>query len=207
MYHSFTFAPKPALLKIKKTFICCVKVCSMPFRKLTMPELERPDTDVFRATEKQPIVVILDEVRSGLNVGSIFRTCDAFAVQELALCGITVQPPHKEILKTALGSANSVSWQYFEQTVLAVQHYKAQGYRILAVEQAVPRTFLQDFQSVPSEKCAFVFGNEVDGVSDAVLALCDEVLEIPQFGTKHSINVAVSVGIVLWERIRTNSMK
>jgi 23S rRNA (guanosine2251-2'-O)-methyltransferase len=174
----------------------------MPFRKLTMSELDRPDAEAFRTSEKQPIVVILDEVRSGLNVGSVFRTCDAFAVQELALCGITVQPPHKEILKTALGSANSVAWQHFAETTLAVRHYRALGFRIYAVEQAVPRTFLNDFKTQSAEKCAFIFGNEVTGVSDQVLAICDEVLEIPQFGTKHSINIAVSVGIVLWEAVR-----
>ncbi len=176
----------------------------MKFKKLSMEALERPDVTEFRLQAKLPVVVILDQVRSGLNVGSIFRTCDAFAVQELALCGYTVQPPHKEILKTALGSTHSVAWRHFEDTTKAVNYYLNSGFRVFAVEQAVPRVWLQDFPKVvESAPVAFVFGNEVEGVSQEALALCHGVVEVPQFGTKHSLNVAVTVGIVLWERVRS----
>lgn len=178
----------------------------MEFRKLSMDALERPDVADFKAQEKLPLVVILDQVRSGLNVGSIFRTCDAFAVQELALCGYTVQPPHKEILKTALGSTHSVTWRHFEQTTQAIEYYLQTGFKVYAVEQAVPRIWLQDVLKVTdAAPVAFVFGNEVEGVSDDAIALCNGVVEVPQFGTKHSLNVAVTVGIVLWEQVRSRA--
>jgi 23S rRNA (guanosine2251-2'-O)-methyltransferase len=177
----------------------------MAFRKLSMTELDRIDQEAFRTQSRQPVVLILDNIRSALNVGSAFRTADAFAIESIALCGITATPPHKEILKTALGSAHAMSWQYFETTVQAVSYYQSLGYQIVAIEQAVPNTQLDKAAfSAPSARFAFIFGNEVDGVADEVLANCDSVIEIPQFGTKHSINVAVSVGIVLWEYARQN---
>jgi 23S rRNA (guanosine2251-2'-O)-methyltransferase len=173
---------------------------SMAFRKLSMTELERQDEASFLSTTKKPVVVILDNIRSGLNIGSIFRTSDAFAIESIAICGISVQPPHKEILKTALGSTSAVAWQYFATTVAAIAYFKGHGYTILAVEQATPRSFLQDYQfDLKHNKYVCVFGNEVDGVSDEALALCDGLLEIPQYGTKHSLNVAVSAGIILYE--------
>ncbi len=143
-------------------------------------------------------MVLLDNVRSALNVGSAFRTAVAFLVLELALCGITAQPPHREILKTAIGASKSVDWRYFETTQAAIQHYRAQGFAILAVEQAAGSTPLHQFKAVPQQPLLVVFGNEVMGVDQGVVDVADGCLEIPQFGTKHSFNVSVSMGMVLW---------
>ncbi|HAD12813.1 MAG TPA: RNA methyltransferase [Saprospirales bacterium] len=170
--------------------------------KSTMENLGRLSVSDFKSREKYTLTLVLDEVRSGLNVGSIFRTADAFALEQVILCGITAQPPHREILKTALGSTESVSWQYFDETVQAVQWLKQEGYKVLAVEQTTPKLWLQDFQPLPDQRYAFIMGNEVEGVSETVLPLCDGALEIPQFGTKHSLNVAVAAGIVAWEFVR-----
>jgi 23S rRNA (guanosine2251-2'-O)-methyltransferase len=170
-------------------------------QKKSMSELDRLSAEDYKIIEKTPLVLILDNVRSALNVGSAFRTADAFALHSIALCGISAQPPHREILKTALGAEQSVDWVYFEDTVSAVQFYKNNGFRICAVEQAEGSTMLQDF--VWNEKpISIVFGNEVDGVSDDVLQLSDDCIEIPQFGTKHSLNISVSMGIVIWELFR-----
>ncbi len=170
--------------------------------KLSMEALQRVGVDVFRSQEKLPVVLVLDNVRSGLNVGSIFRTADAFLIECLLLCGITAQPPHREILKTALGSTESVQWTYLSETADAVRHLKKEGYHIYAVEQTSHKTWLQDFRPEAGASYALVLGNEVDGVDERVLALCDGAIEIPQFGTKHSLNVAVAAGIVLWEMVR-----
>ena len=167
-----------------------------------MDALQRLSVDDFRQQQKMPVVLVLDNIRSGLNTGSIFRTADAFLLEKIVLCGITGQPPHREILKTALGSTESVDWTYFESTVDAVLSLKAEGYRVFAIEQTTPKTWLHDFEPQPNEKYAFILGNEVDGVSSSVLPLCDGALEIPQFGTKHSLNVAVAAGIVAWEAVR-----
>lgn len=167
-----------------------------------MEALNRLSPDSFRHKEKYPLVLVLDNVRSGLNVGSVFRTADAFALERLILCGITAQPPHREILKTALGSTESVEWQYLDSTTEAVRRLQAEGYQVWAVEQTTVKTWLQDFWPLGGEKYAFVFGNEVEGVHDEVLRLCTGVLEIPQFGTKHSLNIAVTAGIVSWELVR-----
>lgn len=164
-----------------------------------MPELGRLAADDYRELEKLPVAVVLDEVRSGLNVGSVFRSSDAFLVEKILLCGITAQPPHREILKTALGSTESVQWEYVAQTTEAISALKQQGYTVLAVEQIHGSTLLDVFEPTPGARYALVFGNEVDGVSEAALSLCDGALEIPQFGTKHSLNIAVAAGIVLWE--------
>jgi tRNA G18 (ribose-2'-O)-methylase SpoU len=167
-------------------------------QKKSMSELDRLSAEDYKIIEKTPLVLILDNVRSALNVGSAFRTADAFALHSIALCGISAQPPHREILKTALGAEQSVDWAYFEDTVSAVKFYKNNGFRICAVEQAEGSIMLQDF--VWNEKpISIVFGNEVDGVSDDVLQLSDACIEIPQFGTKHSLNISVSMGIVIWE--------
>jgi tRNA G18 (ribose-2'-O)-methylase SpoU len=171
--------------------------------KLSMDALQRVDVDAFRSGQKIPFTLVLDNVRSGLNVGSIFRTADAFRVEKLLLCGITAQPPHREILKTALGSTASVDWAYFPETGEAVLRLKNDGYRVCAIEQTSHKTWLQDFRPEPGVHYAFVLGNEVDGVDEGVLALCDGAIEIPQFGTKHSLNVAVAAGIVLWEVVRS----
>ena len=148
------------------------------------------------------MVLVLDNVRSGLNVGSIFRTADAFLIEKIILCGITAQPPHREILKTALGSTETVDWAYFDTTIGAVNSLKAEGYRVWALEHMAEKTWLQDFRCTPGEKHAFILGNEVEGVDESVLPLCDGAIEIPQFGTKHSLNVAVAAGILVWELAR-----
>ena len=152
----------------------------------------------FRDSEKQPLVVVLDHVRSLYNVGSVFRSSDAFRIKGVLLCGITAQPPHPEIHKTALGAEESVDWRYFEQTEDAVGWLKDQGYIVLAIEQCEGSTMLQNFQRLPDRKYAVVLGNEVKGVQQQVVDMCDGCLEIPQYGTKHSLNVSVAAGIVLW---------
>lgn len=164
-----------------------------------MDALNRMSVSDFKNTEKTPLILVLDQIRSALNVGSMFRTADAFALKELVLCGITAQPPHREILKTALGSTESVDWRYVHETSDAIRELKAQGVTVLAVEQTSDKTWLHLFEPTPGQTYALVLGNEVDGVDEAALALCDGVLEIPQFGTKHSLNVAVATGIVVWE--------
>ncbi len=161
--------------------------------------LARLSVEEFKNAEKTPFVVVLDNVRSLNNIGSVFRTADAFLLRGICLCGITAKPPHRDIEKTALGATESVYWEYFDHTVDAVQKLKTLGYTIVAVEQASTAVLLRDFQPAAYEKTAFIFGHEVMGVSDEVLALCDACIEIPQFGTKHSLNISVSVGIVIWE--------
>lgn len=156
----------------------------------------------FKSRPKTPLTLVLDSVRSGLNVGSIFRTADAFALERILLCGITAQPPHREILKTALGSTDSVDWVYFPHAMEAVRALKKEGCAVFAIEQTTKKTWLQDFFPEKEKRYAFVLGNEVDGVSAETLALCDGAVEIPQFGTKHSLNVAVATGIAAWEFVR-----
>ncbi len=170
-------------------------------QKKSMYELERLNSEAFKQIKKTPLVLLLDNVRSALNVGSAFRTADAFALHSIALCGISAQPPHREILKTALGADQTVDWIYFANTIDAVQYYREHGYQICAVEQAEGSILLQNF--VWSEKpICIIFGNEVDGVSDEVMNISDACIEIPQFGTKHSLNISVSMGIVIWELFR-----
>ena len=167
-------------------------------RKLKVTEMGRMSVGEYRDAEKQPLVVVLDHVRSLYNVGSVFRTSDAFRISGVCLCGITACPPHPEIHKTALGAEESVAWQHFAQTEDAVRQLREQGYRVLAVEQCEGSTLLQDFRRKPDERIAVVLGNEVKGVQQQVVDMCDGCLEIPQFGTKHSLNVSVIAGIVLW---------
>lgn len=170
-------------------------------QKLKNEELNRLSTEEFRAAEKQPVVLVLDNVRSLNNVGSAFRTGDAFLVQEILLCGVTGTPPNKEIEKTALGATSTVAWRQFSTTLEAVGHLKAEGYRLFAVEQAGNSIPLNTFR-YSSEKTALIFGNEVYGVEQEVINACDGVIEIPQAGSKHSFNISVSIGIVLWEVFR-----
>lgn len=170
----------------------------MAFRKKNILELERIDVDEYKQQEKTPLVLVLDNVRSALNVGSAFRTADGFALHKIYLCGITAQPPHKEILKTAIGATESVDWEYVEDPVKAVQKLQAEGWHVWAVEQAENSTSLEQFAPDQGNKIAVIFGNEVSGVSDEVMDIVDGALEIPQFGTKHSLNIAVCVGIVTW---------
>lgn len=167
-----------------------------------MSELNRLSTEEFREAEKHPIVVVLDNVRSLLNVGSVFRTSDAFLIQELHLCGLTAPPPHREMNKTALGATDSVKWKHFENTVDSVSQLRDEGYTRLALEQTENSVPLQDYNFEKGQKLALIFGNEVKGVSNEVLKLCDGILEIPQMGTKHSLNISVSAGIALWAAVQ-----
>lgn len=168
-------------------------------RKLKMDELNRVSVAEFKNKEKIPIVLVLDNVRSLHNVGSAFRTADAFAVQKIYLCGITGTPPHKEITKTALGADDSVDWEHTADTVALVQKLREKQYYLVSVEQAEGSIQLPDFVPEARQSYAFVFGNEVFGVTDEVVALSDSVVEIPQFGTKHSLNISVAVGVVVWD--------
>lgn len=168
-------------------------------RKLKLGELNRTSVAEFKDQQKLPVVVVLDNVRSMHNVGSIFRTCDGFAVEQVCLCGITSQPPHREIEKTALGATQSVDWRYFAEPLQAVDDLRQNGYTIIAIEQAENSTMLNTFEPLPTAKYALIFGNEVNGVSDEVMSRIDACIEIPQFGTKHSFNIVVSAGIVLWD--------
>ncbi len=170
-------------------------------RKLKLDELQRLSVEAFKKTEKAPIVTVLDNIRSAFNVGSIFRTCDALAVEELKLCGITAQPPHKEITKSAIGATNSVNWTYAEDIVTAIATLKEQGFLILGVEQTDQSVSLENFNPTlkKGQKIVVIFGNEVEGLNSDLLPLLDYCVEIPQFGTKHSFNVAVCAGIVLYQ--------
>ena len=167
-------------------------------RKLKVTEMGRMSVAEYRESDKQPIVVVLDHVRSLYNVGSVFRSSDAFRIEGVVLCGITAQPPHPEIHKTALGAEESVDWRYFSQTEDAVEWLQEKGYVVLAIEQCEGSTMLQDFHVEAGKKYAIVLGNEVKGVQQQVVDMCDGCLEIPQYGTKHSLNVSVAAGIVLW---------
>jgi 23S rRNA (guanosine2251-2'-O)-methyltransferase len=168
-------------------------------RKLKLDELNRVTVDEFKAGTKFPVVVVLDNVRSMHNIGSIFRTADGFAVEQVCLCGITAQPPHREIEKTALGATQSINWKYFDNTLSAVKELRDNGYKIIAVEQAAESIMLNDFIPEANEKYALIFGNEVNGVDEEVMKNIDACIEIPQFGTKHSFNIVVSAGILLWD--------
>lgn len=177
-----------------------------------MEQLQRPSIETFKGQPKLPVTVVLDNVRSMHNVGSTFRTADGFAIERILLCGITACPPHREIEKTALGATQSVHWAYIEQTTEAIQQLRQEGYHIIAVEQAKGSTPLQQFIPQPAEKYALIFGNEVHGVSDPAMQNVDGCIEIPQSGTKHSLNIAVSIGIVLWDfyaklRFHTTGLK
>jgi tRNA G18 (ribose-2'-O)-methylase SpoU len=168
-------------------------------RKLKNSELGRMSVDQFRKSEKSPFVIVLDNIRSHSNVGSVFRTADAFLTECIYLCGITAVPPHREIQKTALGATESVAWKYFKDTRDAVMELKSLGYLIVGIEQAEGAVSLGDFVVNEGSKYAIVFGHEVNGVSQDIINECDHVIEIPQFGTKHSFNISVCAGIVLWE--------
>ncbi|HEX5112224.1 MAG TPA: RNA methyltransferase [Saprospiraceae bacterium] len=171
-------------------------------KQLSAEELNRPNLQEYQQLRKVPVIVILDNVRSGLNVGAIFRTCDAFSIEAIYLCGITVQPPHTEIMKTALGATESVAWKYFENADLACKAIKEKGYSIIAVEQTDASKSLGDIDINAKLPFALVFGNEMRGIAPEVLLQCDSSIEIPQAGIKHSLNVATSAGIVLWECYR-----
>ena len=168
-------------------------------RKLKNNELNRLSVDEFKQSQKTPLIVVLDNIRSLNNVGSVFRTSDAFLIEKIYLCGITATPPHKDIQKTALGSTETVAWEYVENTIDLVKSLQQQNVKVLAIEQAEEATMLGAFSPETNTKYAVVFGNEVKGVHQDVVSACDIVIEIPQFGTKHSLNISVSCGVVLWD--------
>lgn len=170
-------------------------------RKLKLDELERLNLEDFHALEKFPVVIVLDNIRSGLNVGSFFRTADGFAVEQIFLCGYTPTPPHPEIFKTAIGATKSIKWSHFPNVMDAILHLKSQNYHCVGIEQTTVSIPL-DRSHIPSKPLALIFGNEVNGLTESILPILDEIWEIPQFGTKHSLNVSVCGGIVLWEVIR-----
>lgn len=172
-------------------------------RKLRMDELPRKSRSEFREAGKMPVILLLENIRSMHNVGSVFRTADAFLAESIYLCGYTPQPPHRDIHKTALGATETVEWKYAVNPMAALGILKTAGYRIVGVEQVIGSVPLQFFKWQAGEKLVLVFGNEVDGVSEEVLAFCDECIEIPQFGMKHSLNVSVAAGMVLWELVRS----
>jgi len=171
-------------------------------RKLKLWELDRVSEEDFKQQDKFPIIVILNDIRSLTNVGTFFRTSDAFSVEKIYLCGITAAPPHREIQKTALGATESMEWEHVDSTLDLVKRLKSEGVKICSIEQTEKTTFLQDVAQFKKEKYALVFGNEVNGVDQDVIDLSDYIIEIPQFGTKHSLNVSVCAGIVIWEFVR-----
>jgi 23S rRNA (guanosine2251-2'-O)-methyltransferase len=171
-------------------------------QKLSMDQLQRADVETFKNQEKTAITLVLDNVRSMHNVGSAFRTADGFAIEKIFLCGITATPPHREIEKTALGATQSIPWEHVKETTEAISTLKEQGYTIIAIEQAENSILLQDFVPAKDTKYALVFGNEVNGVDEEVMEQIDHCIEIPQFGTKHSFNVSVTIGIVTWDFIQ-----
>lgn len=168
-------------------------------KKLKLWELDRVSEEAFKLQEKFPIIVVLNDIRSLNNIGSFFRTADAFNVEKIYLCGITANPPHRDIQKTALGSTETVNWEYCRSIVELVNELKQEGIKVCSIEQTEQTTLLQDIHSLEGQKFALVFGNEVDGVDQEVINLSDHVIEIPQFGTKHSLNVSVCAGVVMWE--------
>jgi tRNA G18 (ribose-2'-O)-methylase SpoU len=176
-------------------------------RKLLKEELNRLSAEEFRKHGKMPVIIVLDNVRSHLNVGSIFRTADSFLIEQICLCGITGTPPHRDIHKTALGATETVSWKHYATGMEAVRELKTKGYEIISVEQAENAIMLNDFQPLPDKKYALIFGNEVEGVDQQIVNESDVVIEIPQYGTKHSLNIAVSVGIVVWDLISKLQVK
>lgn len=168
-------------------------------RKLKNNELDRLSVTDFKLAKKTPLIVILDNIRSLNNIGSVFRTCDAFLIEKIYLCGITATPPHKDIHKTALGSTETVTWEYTENTLSLIEKLKAESIKIISVEQAENAIMLNHFKPEPNTKYALVFGNEVKGVAQNVVSNSDYVIEIPQFGTKHSLNISVTTGVVVWD--------
>lgn len=168
-------------------------------RKLENSELNRMSVDDFKDASKTPLIIVLDDIRSLNNIGSVFRTCDAFLVEKIFLCGITATPPNKEIHKTALGATETVVWEHSENVLEVIEKLKSDGVKVFAIEQVESSIFLQNFEIEKNQKYALVFGNEVFGVSQKAVEICNGTIEIPQLGTKHSLNIAVSAGIVIWD--------
>ena len=176
-------------------------------KKLSLKELNRINLEEYKESSKLPIIIVLDNIRSMSNIGSIFRTSDAFKVEAIYLCGITSKPPHREIRKTALGATESVSWKYFPTTMDSIDELKEKGYSIISVEQVENSIMLNDYQPVMNNKIALVMGNEVNGVEQEVIDASDLCIEIPQYGTKHSLNVSISAGLVIWHVFQTNFLQ
>ncbi|MET3029214.1 RNA methyltransferase [Flavobacterium sp. UW10123] len=168
-------------------------------RKLENSELDRKSIEDFKKSEKTPLILVLDDIRSLHNIGSVFRTADAFLIEKIILCGITATPPNKEIHKTALGATETVAWEHHENVLEVIENLKKENVLTMAIEQVESAIFLQDFKIEKNQKYALVFGNEVYGVSQEAVAICDGCIEIPQLGTKHSLNISVSAGIVVWD--------
>jgi 23S rRNA (guanosine2251-2'-O)-methyltransferase len=169
-----------------------------------MDELNRKSVEEFKCSDKVPVIVVLENIRSMHNVGSVFRTADAFLIEAIYICGFTAQPPRKEIDKTALGATESVTWKYFPTTKHAIEELRANNYKVFAIEQVDKSISLENMNEAYTDKVALIFGNEVAGVNEETIAMCDGCIEIPQFGMKHSLNISVAAGIVLWEVVRAN---
>lgn len=186
-------------------FVFLVPLCETEImsQKLSMEDLNRISPQEFKEIKKNPVIAVLENIRSAYNVGSVFRTADAFLLEAIYITGYTCIPPHKEIKKTALGAEDTVTWQHFENAKAAIEELKKNGYKIYAVEQIVNSSMLHQTTFDVNEKIAVVFGNEVSGVEEETIKLCDGCLEIPQMGTKHSLNIATAAGVVLWEIVRT----
>ena len=176
-------------------------------KKLSMDELNRKSVDEFKRSEKTPVIAVLENIRSAYNVGSVFRTADAFLLEAIYITGYTCIPPHKEIKKTALGAEETVEWKHFANAIEAISTLKENGYKVYAVEQAINSISLEKMALGNNEKVAFIFGNEVTGVEQSTIEQCDACIEIPQLGMKHSLNIATAAGVVLWEIIRTRMIK
>ena len=172
-------------------------------RKLSVEELGRKSVEEFKQSAKTPVIAVLENIRSAYNVGSVFRTADAFLIEAVYIIGYSAKPPHKEIKKTALGAEETVEWKYFKTTTEAIADLKIKGYSVFAVEQTEGSKMLQEVKIIAGEKIAVVFGNEVTGVEQTTIHLCEGCIEIPQLGMKHSLNIATAVGVVLWEMVRT----
>ncbi len=173
-------------------------------RKLSMDELGRKSVDEFKQSEKIPVIVVLENIRSAYNVGSVFRTADAFLIEAIYIIGYSAKPPHKEIKKTALGAEETVTWKHFETSATAIDELRNAGYKVFSIEQAEKSLKLQAINFKPEEKIAIIFGNEVTGVEQSTIHLSDGCIEIPQIGMKHSLNIATAAGVVLWELVRTS---
>lgn len=176
-------------------------------QKLSMDELNRKTVEEFRRSEKTPVIAVFENIRSAYNVGSLFRTADAFLLEAVYLTGYTAFPPHKEIRKTALGAEETVSWKHFPDGASAITQLRTLGYKVYAIEQVTNSVFLEQWNLDPDDKVAVIFGNEVSGVEQSTIELCDGCIEIPQLGMKHSLNVATAAGVVLWEIIRSRMLK
>jgi len=191
-----------------KLLMCCfanwlfLQINILLMRKLTMDELNRKSVDEFKESEKHKVIAVLENIRSAYNVGSVFRTADAFLIESIYITGYTAKPPHKEIAKTALGAQETVDWKYFETTKEVIGALRKDGYKVFAVEQVTDSISLEKIHNLAVEKIAFIFGNEVSGVDHETISLCDSCVEIPQFGVKHSLNISVAAGIVLWEAVK-----